>query len=198
MDRGYLKLFTVKGVPVRAHWTVLIAIVIFSGVHRGEFHPLTAVGVLFIILLHELGHAFVVNRVGLVNAGIDLTGIGGVCKWVGNPRSRIDRALVAWGGVAAQATLLAIAWPVYAFAPLPESVLLDDVFYALIEVNMFLIAFNLIPIPPFDGAKAWPLFKYLREDRARKQKWKRKLTPREPKEPQTLKEALKEADDRRG
>lgn len=193
MDRGYLKLFTVKGVPVRAHWTVPLGMLMFSG---GRIAPGAWLGVLFVILLHELGHAFVVNRVGLVNAGIDLTGFGGVCKWVGNP-SRVQRALVAWGGVLAQAVLALVAWPIVLLGVLPPSVFLTDLFFAFTQVNVLLIAINLIPFPPLDGAKAWPLFKYWREDRARKQKWKSKLS-KEPAKPQTLREALEEADDRRG
>jgi stage IV sporulation protein FB len=171
MERGYLTLFRVRGVPLRAHWTLPIGALLFSG---GRFAPGTWLGVLAIILLHELGHAFVVNRVGLVNLGIDVTGFGGATRWAGHPTPR-QRALVAWGGVFAQLIVLAIVAPIVWLAG-PFGGFLGDLAYAFTYSNVFIMAFNLIPIRPFDGAEAWPLLPHLFRDWRRTRRWKKKLT----------------------
>jgi hypothetical protein len=46
-----------------------------------------------------------------------------------------------------------------------------EVSYAFIRMNLWLIAINLIPVAPFDGHEAWPLFRLLlRRRRARETK----------------------------
>jgi len=184
MERGYLTLFRVRGVPVRAHWTLPLGALLLSG---GRFAPGLWVGVLLVVALHELGHALFVHRFGLVNLGLDLTGFGGRCRWAGHP-SEVQRAAIAWGGVLAQLALLIPALGVALFLPMPRSPFLAELLEAFTRTNAILIAFNLIPIKPLDGAEAWPLFGHLRRQRARVKKWKQKLAP------QTLREALDEAD----
>lgn len=192
-DRGYLKLFRIKGIPVRAHWTVPLGMLMFSG---GRMEPGMWVGVLLVIVLHELGHAFVVNRVGLVNAGIDLTGFGGLCRWVGRPTKK-QRATVAWGGVLAQVVLLAVAAPIFFLVTIPWD-FVNELLYALTYSNLVIAAFNLIPFGGLDGKEAWPLLQIWWDERKRRREWKRKVgkPPKEPSQPQTLKEALREADER--
>jgi Zn-dependent protease len=100
----------------------------------------------------------------------------------------VQRAAIAWGGVLAQLALLIPALAVALFLPAPQSAFLAELLEAFTRTNAILIAFNLIPIKPLDGAEAWPLFGHLRRRRARVKKWKQKLAP------QTLREALDEAD----
>ncbi|MFK7989705.1 MAG: hypothetical protein AB8I08_27045 [Sandaracinaceae bacterium] len=193
MERGYITLFRLRGVPLRAHWSVPLGVLVFSGM---RFAPGIWLGMLSLILLHELGHAALVSRAGLVNLGIDVTGFGGRCRWAGNPTPR-ERAAIAWGGVLAQLGVLAVAAPFWWLWGDSRG-FLGDLLYALTSLNLFLIALNLVPFPPLDGAEAWPWFKLARDDRARKKKWKDKLGSaprRDPKAaPQTLREALDEAD----
>ncbi len=185
MERGYLTLMRVRGVPVRAHWTLPLGALLFSG---GRIAPGLWLGLLLVVLLHEAGHALIVSRVRLVNLGVDLTGFGGRCRWAGHP-TEIQRALIAWGGVLAQLVVLALALAARAILGAPSTPLLSDLVDALITTNAILIAINLIPMKPLDGAEAWPLFGHLARERARRRKWKQKLS-----HPQTLREALADAD----
>lgn len=196
-SRGFVTLFRIKGVPIRVHWTVPLVPLLFSGL---RFAPGLWVGVLAVILLHELGHAFIVRRVGLVNLGIDLTGFGGMCRWTGEP-TPIQRAWVAWGGVLAQLVLFAGTLAAVLILGAPTEPWLADLVYAFTRANLFIAAFNLIPIAPLDGAEAWPLFGHLWRRRQARRKWKQKLVKAEdlgdnPLE-QTLKQALDEADRRK-
>lgn len=204
-DTGYLKLFDVRGVPVRAHWTVPIGVLLFSG---GRFAPGLWLGILALIVLHELGHAFLVHRVGLVNLGIDITGFGGRCRWAGSP-TKIQRSVIAWGGVLAQLVVLAVTGLVVLLVGRPTQPFAADLVHAFLRTNLFLMVINLIPFRPLDGAEAWPLFGHLRAEWKRRRKWKERVRPRpKPKKreakrgknggrdagPQTLREALEEAD----
>lgn len=204
---GYLTLFRIGGVPIRAHWTLPLGLLFFSGFRMA---PGLWVGIVAIIVLHELGHAFVVSRVGLANLGIDLTGFGGKCAWAGSP-SPTERAWVAWGGVLAQLPLLIVSFLVITLVGPLESELLADLGDAFVRVNAILIVINLIPFPPLDGAEAWPLFGHLRRDWKREREWKKRLTKRpederereagreaerDPNRRQTLREALDEAENR--
>src|SRR5690242_4936383 len=58
-----------------------------------------------LVVAHELGHAALVWRAGYQVTAIDVNALGGLCRWQGNPTSR-DVAVVAWGGVLAQAAIL--------------------------------------------------------------------------------------------
>ena len=75
--------------------------------------------------------------------------------------------MIAWGGVAAQAALLLITLGVVLAFGYPSFGPLRTLASAFIYTNAFLIALNLVPIPPLDGAEAWPLVtRKLRELRA--------------------------------
>lgn len=188
---GYFTLFRVGGVPLRLHWTLPLGMVLLGGL---RFAPGLWAGLLIVVALHEAGHALLVHRLGLVNLGVDLTGFGGRCRWAGDP-SAIQRALIAWGGVLAQLALLVVSVVVLAIVGRPELRFLAELADAFTRANVVLIVINLIPLSPLDGAEAWPLIGHLWRDRARRRRWKRKLSER----PQTLREALEEAErDARG
>ena len=70
-------------------------------------------GALVIILAHELGHAALPRRYRLPVLAIDVTPIGGVCRYAS------ARAF-----------------------------------------NFVILALNLLPVRPFDGATAWKLFRW--------------------------------------
>jgi len=116
---------------------------------------------LIIIVLHELGHAVAIKASGLGVLGIDLTGIGGKCRWRGRA-SELERAWIAWCGVLAQSFLLCAALLARAIWGTPRGhagMLLSEAF---VGINVWIMILNLIPVPPLDGAEAWRLFGELR------------------------------------
>jgi Zn-dependent protease len=185
LERGYWTVFRVRGVPVRLHWTLPIGALLLSG---GSFAPGLWLGIVGIILLHEIGHALLVRAVGLVNIGIDLTGFGGQCRFVGDP-TPMQRSIVAWGGVLAQLVVLVVAMVALAIFGTPENAFVADLAHACTRANAFLIVLNLIPIRPLDGADAWPLFTHFWRARARRRRWRKGFDKK-----QTLREAFDEAD----
>src|SRR5688572_26546869 len=155
MGGGYLQLFRLKGIAVRAHWSLPVLPLLLTG---GQFLPGVWVGVLLVIFLHELGHALFVRAFHLSVLSIDLSGFGGQCNWVGHT-TELRQSAIAWGGVLAQALVLIVALGVVLVFGYPQSLFLRELFSAFIESNAIIMALNLVPIPPLDGARAWPLFK---------------------------------------
>lgn len=148
---GYLTLFVANGVAIRAHWTLpLPLLLLLSGTEGAQG---VCIGWALILVCHELGHAAVARRFGVPVLSLDFHALGGACRFLdtGTP---LQTALIAWGGVAAQAVLLLAA------------ILFDTVFPAkgdrasaatmyLILLNGVIALANLMPTQPFDGARAW-------------------------------------------
>jgi Zn-dependent protease len=153
--RGYWKVADVRGVPVRLHWTLPVGMLLLGGLS-----PVLWLALLVIVLLHEAGHALFVRRYGFTVLSLDVTGFGGMCRWAGFASER-QRSVIAWGGVAAQALLLAAALLFVAVAGWPSSALGAALASAFVSTNALLIVLNLLPMRPFDGAEAWKLVRDL-------------------------------------
>lgn len=76
-----------------------------------------------------------------------------------------DASIIAWGGVLAQALVLAFALPLGTY--FHHASFMGHLFYGLTIPNVLMIVANLVPIPPRDGVEAWKLFGRLRNRRAR-------------------------------
>jgi hypothetical protein len=155
---GYWRLGRWHGAPVLLHFSVLLGLLVFGG-FRSSLGFFVAYPCL--ILVHELGHAALVRRCGHRVVGIEVTGLGGVCHWSGNA-SPFEEALIAWGGVLAQLALFALTLLWLKLLP-PKSELAWDLTATFTHTNLWLVAVNLIPIPPLDGARAWGIFRAFRE-----------------------------------
>jgi Zn-dependent protease len=155
---GYFRVGRVAGVDLRLHWSVPAGALLFVGL---SFEPVAWLAYLLVILVHELGHALLVRSRGLRVLGLDITGFGGHCRWRGSA-DPLTHAWIAWGGVLAQLGLLLCTLSVRAAFGAPESQWGMQFSHTFINVNLWIIALNLLPFPPLDGARAWGLFSQLR------------------------------------
>jgi Zn-dependent protease len=155
-----------RGVPISLHWTVFIGLPWFYYETRGFADTAIAfVGFFFLILIHELGHAAVARWRGVEVESIRLFFIHGTCS-TEEPDYELDDVLIAWGGVAAQFVVLVVAFGAGLLLPTVSPLahgLASSLLRVLTEVNLFIMIVNLIPIAPFDGAKAWRILPILRE-----------------------------------
>ena len=146
----------VREVDVYVHWTVflILALLLFA-----RPSPTTFVGAfayLSLLVIHEAGHVTVARMKGYQAFSIALYPVFGLAS-LERPDSRFDRAVIAWGGVAAQ-ILVAIPVMAYVFMvgytrfPAVNAVLVLWGAYSLCAV-----VFNLLPIPPLDGSVAWKI-----------------------------------------
>ena len=147
-----------RGVPVVLSWTMLLALPWFyyrQGTWLGM--AIAFVAFFFLMFVHELGHAAVAKWRGVPVIGINLYVMHGLCSHE-EPERKSDEIWIAWGGVAAQAVVLVLALGTsyllgrYAFM---SFVYASPALHILTVTNVFLILFNLVPVPPLDGAKAW-------------------------------------------
>lgn len=158
-ERGYLTIARFRGAPVRVHWTTPLGALVFT---RFAFAPGAWLGFFLIVLFHELGHAILVRAARMQVVSVDVHGFGGVCRWYGVPSPKW-RAIIAWGGVLAQAVVLVLTAITLALAPPISSLFLADLANTFLMTNAFIMAINLLPIPPLDGAEAWSLIPMLRK-----------------------------------
>ncbi len=158
---GYWTVLRVRGAPVRLHWTIPVVAVLFDGF---RFSPGFILGFVLLVLLHELGHALLVWRTGHRVAAIEVTGLGGLCHWSGNA-TPFERSLIAWGGILMQAALYAAVWIAFRVAGPPPNLFLWSLLSVFLGANLWIMVFNLIPLPPLDGAEAWKIFALWKERR---------------------------------
>lgn len=156
---GYLRLGRLRGVPVFAHWSALLGALFVS---RFRWAPGAWVGFALLVLIHEAGHALLVRQVGGRALAIELHGFGGECRWTGEV-TPLARAMVAWGGVLAQAVVLVATYAALAYFGPPADAFTADLAMAFTASNLWLIAFNLFPMRPLDGAEAWTIVPLLRQ-----------------------------------
>lgn len=147
-----------RGVPIVLHWTVLLGLPWLFLRQRNPLDvPAAFLAFLFLMLCHELGHAAVAKWRRVRVLEIRLYFIHGLCRHE-EPDRETDAVWIAWGGVAAQGVVLVLAfglkellmWRAY---PVYQD--LASIFRLLIKANLLIMLFNLTPVPPFDGARAW-------------------------------------------
>ncbi|RYZ08645.1 MAG: hypothetical protein EOO73_07270 [Myxococcales bacterium] len=153
MSRGWWTVGRLRGAPIRLHWSLPLGALLWSGF---SFAPAFWGAFTLLILVHELGHALLVLRYGLGLSEIAVHGAGGYCRHE-RSGSRYEESAVAWGGVLAQLALLVVVQLLALALGPPRNIHASQALHVLTTTNLLLIAINLIPLEPLDGAKAWPL-----------------------------------------
>lgn len=129
-----------------------------------------------------------VRRCGAEVLSIDMDALGGSCAWAGEVSPR-QRALIAWGGVLAQLVLFVVAQMGDATAGWSATLEGTQFLGVLTSMNLFIAAFNLIPLPPLDGWQAWRLIPLVSSDiRSRSHAVRRQRPPRPPHQPSHFEE----------
>jgi Zn-dependent protease len=146
-------------------WLVVFALIVWSwdttifparspGLSEGTYLAMSLVAaVLFFasLLAHELGHALQARREGMEIEGITLWMFGGVARFRGMFPSAGAELRIALAGPIVS-LLLGVAFILGAvFAGLPEEA--DGVVAWLGYINLFLLAFNMLPALPLDGGR---------------------------------------------
>ncbi len=152
----------IRGVDIYVHWTVfLVAAVILAGVlSRPGLTLLGLTAYWGVLLIHETGHLIAAQRLGCPVFSIELYPIFGITRF-GTPWSRVDHCVIAWAGVLAQATIAAPLVALVAVFGFTRFEALNMLFVILGFFSLGVAIFNLLPVPPLDGATAWGIFSAL-------------------------------------
>lgn len=170
---GSLTLFRIRGVPIRAHWTLLLAVPYLALVLSIQFRTVAelagvpheqlalppliwglvlALGLFASITLHELAHSFVAIRFGGRVRSITLMLVGGVSQLARIPGRPYHEGLMAAVGPIVSLVLGALLYLAYtASATWPPD--LQMALFYLAGMNLTLGVFNLIPAFPMDGGR---------------------------------------------
>jgi len=119
------------------------------------------------ILLHELGHSLVSQRCGIPVPRITLLFIGGVAEISREPDNARSELKIALGGPAVS---LLLAGLYGASAALFHSIKATECYLVclwLVEANVFLVLFNMIPGYPLDGGRVLRAILWARTGRLR-------------------------------
>jgi Zn-dependent protease/CBS domain-containing protein len=155
------------GVDIGIHWSWLLvfALIVWSlagsvfpetnpGLADGTYVAMGAIAVtLFFtsLLLHELGHATRAQREGMEIEGITLWIFGGIAQFKGAFPSAGAEFRIAIAGPLVTLVIGSVLLAVALLVPLPGAV--DGVAFWLGYINLFLLAFNLLPALPLDGGR---------------------------------------------
>jgi Zn-dependent protease len=161
-----IKIGKFVGIDVYMHLTFLLLVGWVALVHwqRGQSVGAALAGVVFIlaifmcVVLHEFGHALMARRYGIATRDIILLPIGGVARLEKMPTQPIQELWVALAGPAVN-VVIAVALFVWlqataSWEPLQHlTVTTGPLLERLMAVNLFMIAFNMIPAFPMDGGR---------------------------------------------
>ncbi|HEX4613811.1 MAG TPA: site-2 protease family protein [Urbifossiella sp.] len=165
---GSLKLGKFFGIDTYVHGTfwLLPLFVLFSGVAGGDLSG--AVGEVLLLFamfgcvaLHEVGHALAARYYGVRTRDITLYPVGGVASLERMPERPFQEIVIALAGPAVNLAIAAglFAGMIASAIAFPGSLVptaldpLDGFVVRLMEVNVGLLLFNLIPAFPMDGGR---------------------------------------------
>ncbi len=108
----------------------------------------------FLLLFHEIGHAFVAEHFRREILAIDIYGVIGVCSYE-YYEDPYEESAIAWGGILAQLIVLVPALLGLFFRINLVSDVLNVILVMFSYFNIMLIIINLAPAKGLDGYKAW-------------------------------------------
>ncbi|MEJ2167492.1 MAG: site-2 protease family protein [Desulfobacterales bacterium] len=175
-----LKIGRYAGIDVYMHVTFLLLIGWVALMHwrQGQSIAAALAGVIFIlavffcVVLHEFGHALTARRYGIQTRDITLLPIGGVARLERMPTDPLQELWVALAGPAVNVVIAAVlfVWLKLSasFEPMQMLTLTTGPFLErILAVNLFLVAFNMIPAFPMDGGRVLRAILATRKDYVR-------------------------------
>lgn len=160
------KVGTFFGIPVYIHATFLLIVVWVVLVHGAgpEGGAAIPVGLLFTgliflcVVLHEFGHALAARQFGIRTLDITLLPIGGLARIERMPERPLEELWVAVAGPLVNVVIAGVLFVVLAVTGTwqPVDTLTvggGPLLERLAAVNVFLVAFNLLPAFPMDGGR---------------------------------------------
>lgn len=149
---GSFHITTVRGVPIRLHFTALFLVIWIAGQVPDLLTALVISTLLLAsVALHELGHTVVAQRYGVTVQDILLTPIGGMARLRGLPENPRHEIRIALAGPYVS-LLLAVSGFLLALLTLRLGLRLDLTAW-MAGINLMLFLFNLIPSFPMDGGR---------------------------------------------
>lgn len=163
MSGWSINLFRVRGIMISLHFTffLLLAYAGYLGWQENGIPGLWwsagfLVAIFVCVVLHEFGHAFTAMRFGVPVRRVVVTFLGGIAVLDSIPKRPIQEFLIAVAGPAVNVVIATLLWltvgPPEDWASFGMSTPVDAL-RLLLEANVILVIFNLIPAFPMDGGR---------------------------------------------
>jgi Zn-dependent protease len=162
----------IAGIDVKIHATFLLIVVLGAmqwsafGLPGMTFGALLMLALFLCVTLHEFGHGLIAQRFGIPVREIVLLPIGGVAALARNPSKPLHELLIAAAGPAVNVVLAVVlsvmlglhaAWhelsPEHLIKAFGAGPSLATALIWLLNANIALVLFNLIPAFPMDGGR---------------------------------------------
>jgi Zn-dependent protease len=128
---------------LKTSFSMLLMIWVYSWM----FGWLFAVGFVFLLLVHEMGHVVAAKLLGIpVSAPLFIPFLGAAIIMKQNPRDAWTEALMAYGGPLAGCIGSWICWAIALQVQ-------ENWVMAVASVSFLINLFNMIPVPPLDGGR---------------------------------------------
>jgi Zn-dependent protease len=157
-----MNLFRVRGIQLAVHFSffLLLAVNAFVGwadsAWSGLFWYTVALLAFFAcVVLHELGHSFTAMHYGIGVRRILLMPIGGMAEFDHIPRQPCRELLITLAGPAVNFVIAAILWLLLPASTSSETSEMSwvDFGHLLLQWNLLMGCFNLLPAFPMDGGR---------------------------------------------
>jgi Zn-dependent protease len=159
--QGSIRLFRFAGVDLFLHWSWFLVAVIEINSRSGRYSSLTwnaleYLALFFIVMLHEYGHALACRQVGGTANQIVLWPLGGVAYVDPPPRPGATLWSIAAGplvNVVLIPVFLIVGWVARSagwWEMMPNA---HALLRSVATINVWLLAFNMLPIYPLDGGQ---------------------------------------------
>jgi Zn-dependent protease len=161
-----IKLFKIKGITIKMHWSFLIILVWIIATnavegftwHYIKWSLIFIVLIFFSVLVHELVHYWVAKRLGVQTTEINFLPIGGISVCESFPKNKKSEIMISISGPLANLAIAGLLLP-FVQNQLPiwdipshfDVIHGSDILYKLHLVNLGLFFINLIPAFPLDG-----------------------------------------------
>jgi len=159
---GSIQVGRILGIPLRVHVTFVILVLLIGlggllagGPTQALWSMLFVAALFACVVLHELSHSLVARSYGVRVESITLLPIGGVAAMEEMPRSPREEGLMA---IAGPLMSLAIAGALYGVMHLlhyagPATYGGQPWLRMLVQANLIIAGFNLLPAFPMDGGR---------------------------------------------
>jgi Zn-dependent protease len=153
-----INLFRIRGIMISLHssFLLLLAYVCYDGWQSAGAQGLWWSAAIFLaffvcVVLHELGHSFTAMRFGIGVRRILLMPIGGMAQFERIPRKPSEELLITLAGPSVNFVIAGVLW--LALRLVASESTLTDAAGILLEANLFMGLFNLLPAFPMDGGR---------------------------------------------
>jgi len=174
------------GIKISIHWTflLLIAWIVIIDVQRGLNFEQIMLSILFIltlfvcVVLHELGHSYAAIKYGADVRSITLLPIGGMANISKIPEKPKQELIMTVSGLAVNVVIALFLLGILLMKgdlnlqQMDFSTITTKNFLTMLMfVNLFVVAFNLIPAFPMDGGRILRALFSMRMNRLQATKW---------------------------